>query len=342
MTRESGFKRRVRARMARTGESYATAHSMLDRHRQPAVLHVTDGDSAAGTLRQATGEPVIAWRDVLHEGPVPALPPGRLASTRAAFLATAFGGSGADIRGELEARDRALAAGAGRPVVLWFDADLYDQLQLLQVLDRLATLAPARITLVSVAEYAGRAHFGGLGELSAPQLVDLHRSSAQEVGDADLELARAAWSAFTAADHEPLAALRHTRTPALRHLGEAITRLLEEYPWTGDGLSLTERRVLRAVASGGAKRTEVFRAVWGAEPRPFAGDSVVFAILDRLRSIGLVQDRDGLRVSPRGKAVLAGEVDAAERELNRWIGGVHLTSPPAWRWDPRLERLVGG
>jgi hypothetical protein len=43
--------------------------------------------------------------------------------------------------------------------VLWFEADLYDQLQLIQVVHRLAELAvdSTRVTLVSIGEYPGMA-----------------------------------------------------------------------------------------------------------------------------------------------------------------------------------------
>ena len=61
MTRQADFKRRVRARMAKTGESYATARAQLlaehGSHGASAMrgaLHVTNGDSAAGTLRQTS------------------------------------------------------------------------------------------------------------------------------------------------------------------------------------------------------------------------------------------------------------------------------------------------
>src|SRR5262249_57052480 len=39
----------------------------------PALLHVTNGESAGNTLRQTgLGGAVLPWQDVLHEGPVPA------------------------------------------------------------------------------------------------------------------------------------------------------------------------------------------------------------------------------------------------------------------------------
>jgi hypothetical protein len=94
MTRQAEFKRRVRARMAKTGESYATARAQLlaardplGRERLTAALHVTNGDSAAEGLR-ATGlaRRILPWRDALHEGPVPDVPDPELRRIRAAFL----------------------------------------------------------------------------------------------------------------------------------------------------------------------------------------------------------------------------------------------------------------
>src|SRR6478735_11312685 len=54
----------------------------------PALLHITNGESAGNTLRQtALGGAVLSWQDTLHEGPVPALPRLELLRTRSRFLA---------------------------------------------------------------------------------------------------------------------------------------------------------------------------------------------------------------------------------------------------------------
>ena len=54
---------------------------------RPSPLHVTNGDSAANTLRQtALGGAVLPWQDVLHEGPVPARRPRRLGQQAAALV----------------------------------------------------------------------------------------------------------------------------------------------------------------------------------------------------------------------------------------------------------------
>src|SRR4051812_30113170 len=101
------------------------------------ALHVTNGESAGNTLRRTgLGGAVLTWDDVLHEGPVPRVPDGRLRELRARFLSACGWGDVPAIRGSLERRDGHLARAleAERQVVLWFEHDLYDQLQLIQVL----------------------------------------------------------------------------------------------------------------------------------------------------------------------------------------------------------------
>lgn len=329
MTREAGFKRRVRTRMAATGESYAAARTHLD--SRPQLLHVTNGDSTARSLHQGGVEgEVIAWRDVLHEGPVPALAPAALARVRAHFLAETGAGPAAAIERELRERDRMLGRGATREIVLWFEADLYDQLQLIQVLDRLAG-APARsVSLVSIGEYPGRAHFGGLGELPTAQLLALRQTAGVNVEPSTHALGRRAWAAFTSPDPSGLPLIAQEQSSVLRHLGEAIERLLQEYPWTDDGLSLTERRVLRAVEAGATTAHDVFQHVWRRERRPFMAATWCHRVIERMIRAGLLASAPTLVRTARD------HLDA----VDRWIGGVHLRGAPRWRWDPRSETLV--
>ena len=127
------------------------------------MLHVTNGDSTVPELSRALGgAPVIPWRDALHEGPVPDVPDDELRELRARFL-----GAPPEL---LRERDEALAA--AEEVTLWFEADLYDQLQIVQILARL-TLPPERVRLACIGEHPGIARFGGLGELYAEQLAAL-------------------------------------------------------------------------------------------------------------------------------------------------------------------------
>jgi hypothetical protein len=327
MTENADFKRRVRDRMARTGESYTAARAQLLRD---STLHVTNGDSTVDGIA-ATGLPgrIIAWRDVLHEGPVPDVGDEERRRVRAAFL-------GVPPEGFAE-RDRILDTHGG-DFVLWFEADLYDQLQLAEIIARLAArgVAPGRITLVSVGEHAGIAHFGGLGELDGPQLLRLHETAATPLTAAALELGTRAWAALTAPDPRGVAEMARVQSGELRFMGEAFDRLAREYPSNRDGLSLTERRLL---AGAPGTRAELFLRAARKEPRPFLGDTWAFAILDRLAPLITA---DGI-LTADGKRVLAGDADfVALHGIDRWVGGVHLRGREVpWRFGEAIEALIG-
>jgi hypothetical protein len=320
-----------------------------------AALHVSNGDctdlAGTGLARQ-----VLYWRHVLHEGPVPAAGPDELRRIRARFLIAA----NADDRREgidmFAERDRTLEAHRTGEYVLWFEADLYDQLQIIQILARLADLAvPAeRITLICIGEHAGIARFGGLGQLTAQQLRALPATNAcARLTPAALELARRAWAAFQAPVPDGLRAIADTRSGDLRFLGEAFDRLSREYPSTRDGLSLTERRVLAAVAEGAADAGSAFVRSTARETRPYLGDGWCFAAMDRMAHAAvplldadptqLPVDRDSrLQLTATGTRVLAGEADHVQLNgIDRWIGGVHLHGRQIpWRWDDGTETLT--
>src|SRR5689334_25138642 len=101
------------------------------------MLHIINGDAAANVLRRAgITDDILPWRDVLHEGPVPAgLDLHELSRVRAQFIAQCGLSGPEEAKRQFEARDRALEkSGPDTPVLLWFESDLYDQLQLCQVL----------------------------------------------------------------------------------------------------------------------------------------------------------------------------------------------------------------
>jgi len=331
------------------------------------MLHITNGGSAASGLREA-GLPgdVVAWNDVLHEGPVPAgLGPEAFRDVRARFLAASGWASYETALAEFTRRDDALArAAAQEEVVLWFEHDLYDQLQLLQILDRLAQQppSPARFSLIAIDRFPGVAPFHGLGQLTPGQLATLYPTR-RRITAPQLALGRAAWHAFTAPDPTAIADLLAGDLAALPFLRAALLRHLEQFPAVTGGLARTERQILQALAAGAQGPGAIFQAVQQQEPHPFMGDSTCWSYIVRLgkEPQPLLTRTDGrhfllplafarhadflaqrLQLTAHGEAVLAGTADAIRGQgIDRWLGGVRLWGlDAAWRWDGQAGRVV--
>src|SRR5207237_6500741 len=144
--------------------------------------------------------------------------------------------------------------------------------------------------------------------------------------------ARRAWAAFRAPAPTDLGTLVTVRSRTLRFLGEAVGRLLQEYPWLGDGLSLTQRRILQEVGPDESNAADLFRRVWAREPRPYVGDHMFQRQLRALAGcrhplVALAGDAERLgsqtvALAEAGRSVLAGVADhLALNEPDRWIGG---------------------
>jgi len=328
------------------------------------LLHITNGDTAAALLAAADlGGEILPWRDVLHDGPVPV---GEslesLSELRADYLTARFAQDREDVRADMARRDATLRrAGQFDAVVLWFEHDLYDQLQILQILDSLAGASPARAQMICIDRFPGIEPFHGLGQLRPEQIAGLW-SRRQPLTAAQVDLARRGWRAFTAADPTALAALRAGDTAALPFLDAALGRLMAEYPSRDDGLPGTERGILAAVADGCDTPGGLFRDHQRREAAPFMGDWSFWWRLAGLCAgpAPLLTPTDGeFRYPPAqdidadfkaqrfaltgaGRRVLAGAADAVKLNgFDRWIGGVHLHAAGTdWRYDARADQIL--
>jgi hypothetical protein len=246
--------------------------------KEEAVLLITNGDSAAGRIAASglTGE-ILPWRDVLHEGPVPAgLPPEELADLRARFLAERGWTNLAETRQDF-ARRGALVARYGdhEEVVLFFEHDLYDQLQLIQVLAWFSgrDLGDTRLSIVHMDEY--------LGTLGPERLLALFHDR-RETTEEQLALGSTAWKAFRSPDPTVVLGVIQAGARALPFLASALRRHLEQFPSTANGLSRSEEQALEAISGGCDTLGEAFAANQEHEEAVFLSDAVFVSYLNDL------------------------------------------------------------
>lgn len=317
--------------------------------------HIRCGSDIRATLAAGgfTGA-FLEVSDPLCMGPVPAgvdLP-----TTRAPFLADAFGltpeAAAARLRAEQDALDRA-GADVAR-VVLWFEHDTYDQLLLARVLDAIARW-PRRpvVELICLGAWPVGGRFIGLGQVPPDGLRALWRTRRRVAGP-QLRLGQAVWAALRAPDPLALHAIAAAPTPAVPPMAAALHRHLQELPWTADGMSLTERLILKALRDGPRTPGAVFRTLTQeTEPLPWLGDLMLFAMLRAMRRAAAPPmrtvpdteappDRTGaaLALTETGAALLAGGRDwLACGPPDRWVGGVPIRAgAPSWRWDEAAQR----
>ncbi len=281
----------------------------------------------------------VAWRDALNEGPVPArLSLEQTSAIRTQYLAERGYGNPIKLIHEFSRRDAQLRRAEDfDEVVLWFEHDLYDQLQLLQALTSLEELdlEPGRVSVVQSDHY--------LANMTVDEIFPLFPKR-RTATPAVFKSARRSWERFTSDSPADLYAAAGEDAIGLPFLRVALQRLCEEYPWKRDGLSRSQRQALYAVAQGRARAEELFLRAQTREEAYFLEERVFAKMLEDLAAAeaALVEEEDGTLVTTAlGRRVLAGDADwLEEHSINRWIGGVHLVSEHVTRWDDDAGRFV--
>jgi hypothetical protein len=327
------------------------------------ALHVTNGPSVVGSLAASglveDGADILSWEEILYEGPVPETASGRhLREIRVDALSELWGEQNRmEIRRRLAARDEAVAARApSERVFFWFDADLLDQLQLLDLCAQLDRVSAPDVRLICLTDPVdGRTGFGQLAPDQFEPLLELQEPLTRD----RLSLARRAWAAFRSPVPTNVQTLLGELDDRMPVLAEAFRRYLAEFPWTSDGLSRSERLTLRAIASGTTRAIHVYRehlesgesfsehlpleAFQAQLSRLASGNTPLVARNDAGAVIryGMPANHQQLVLTDAGTGVLSGDRDAvAVHGINRWLGGVHLTpTGPVWRFDPEAKRL---
>jgi uncharacterized protein DUF1835 len=314
------------------------------------ILNITNGGATIDLMQQAkiTGD-FLAWEDILHEGPVPGgLSLKELSTIRAWFIAKQGWISEQDAFRRFQQRDEALFRFSEYDqVILWFENDLYDQLQLLQILDWLIKheWGKTKITMIGEDSY--------LGLLSPSEIVRLQKT-AKPVTGSQVMLAEKAWSAFGHRTPDAIICMLDEESSTLPFLHSAIARLMEEYPSVKNGLPRTEQQVLDIISSGISNPIEIFNQSQALEEHAFMDDITFWTRLNQLTlcqpallnisggslSPGKIH-RQHMTITETGKAVLAGDKNLLEiTHLDRWLGGVHISSRNAYCYDEDTGILI--
>lgn len=314
---------------------------------------ITNGDSAATRIKGLeSGATVLPWRDVLHDGPVCAhddLP--SQSAERARFIAGLANEDPMQVAADFKARDKAFLYAIGQTrLELWFEQDLYDQLQLMQILHVIEQTDPsAPVYLVQTDDY--------LCELSDDAFCQLPMQAKCLSRDEKVYGAQA-WQAFCATTPFEIECFLK-QEGVLPYIRSALMRLLQEYPDSMTGLPLSMMYALSVLETQKkVKLVDLFRHMQTREAAKFMGD-LSFAhhverllngerplLFGKMATMGTLETyRDffiqEVTLTPFGEKVVAGEENAlAHIADNRWIGGVYLSGDQPYFYDAAAARIV--
>lgn len=328
------------------------------------MLHVTNGDGAADLIKACDirGD-VLPWRDPMHHGPFPqGLSLDELRPVRAKHL-SGSGHTASEVERDFQLRDEHLRASQKYDrVVLWFEHDLLDQLQILQLLDWFAWVTPTQTDLhiICIDTFPGIEPFRGIGQLTVDQIASLF-DRRMPVTPEMMQLAKVGWAAFRSPDPQDLVQFMSGDLRPLPFLHATLTRHLEEFPSAFNGLTRSEEQLLSLVKKGVLDPQNLFLRNMDLETAFFMGDWPTFAILDRLHKLELLvsngevlrydavsdEERAAYRhtkfsLSQKGEMALSGLLNPRSiLEHDRWLGGVNFQSEhPYWAWDSGKKTLT--
>ncbi|MEP2978847.1 MAG: DUF1835 domain-containing protein [Lentilitoribacter sp.] len=319
----------------------------------------TNGDSASCKIEELKlADKVVAWRDILHEGPVEGhMPLAKRSESRAKFIQEFDGGDLSEIMQGFKERDKTLFyLNEYSKVELWFEHDLYDQLQLLQILDFAHhNLEQQDLYLVQSDTYLGEMDndaFQALPALAKPVTYEMKAYASK------------AWSALT--HNTPNNLIRVLDNTDMPFTAPAIRRLVMEYPDSRTGLPTSIFNAFTLLLNGPASIGKLFEHMQNCELAKFMGDLSFAKYIDELgtclqpliagenviystsrasgrQNLEQIQNyfKQKIHLTDFGRKVMEREANhVSTNGISRWICGVHLTPENLYFYDMKRAKIV--
>ena len=304
------------------------------------ILHIVSTTTIVNVIKQTKlpGD-FLVWQDFLHIGPVPKkFSLQQLSKIRAYFLNNYKYMPLTKANKLYEYRNEILENHKQyKKIMLWFEQDLYDQLQLLQILNWFEShLSEGIKVTLSLTDR----HFVNYSPYELHEAIYYNKIITKN----HLKLSKKIWSSFSDTTPLPWFKLLNELTPDVLSLKESIQRLLEEYPNTLNGLSRTAHQALLVISKGKEmQKEEIFTASQKEESKPFIADIIFWKILDDFIEYKLiiVDEDSNISITDLGKAVLSGKKNwIGIKNIECWIGGVQLNSDNLWCWNNKEKTIA--
>ncbi|WP_273566933.1 DUF1835 domain-containing protein [Maribacter halichondriae] len=289
------------------------------------LLHITNGDSFTEKLKELNlkGD-IITWREMLCEGRTETnVGSESFWKTRFEFLHKNYKVTKSIFIEKTLKEYRSLCNHKQQDqIVLWFEYDLFCQVNMLAVLSWLkANRKYAEISLVCSGKEDDTDKLYGLSELNNEQLLKLYENRIVLTQD-DVEYADYVWQLYCSDNPIRLENLRDFGQFQFEYLSEAIKAHLQRFPTIKNGLNALENHVLDFSFSKKPKsKVELLGGLLKNQGNYGFGDTQFDRILTTLKP--LYTSFNPVKLSKKGKDILEGKTNYYShiRDNEAYLGG---------------------
>lgn len=288
-------------------------------------LHITNGDIFTKRLRslKLEGE-IITWREMLCEGRTETnVGSESFWKTRFEFLNKNYKISKSWFIDKTLKEYRALCNHKQEDhIVLWFEYDLFCQINMLAVISWLKTHRPyAEISMVCSGNEGNSNLLYGLNDLDDKQILDLYANRTFLTKD-DMEYADYVWQLYCSDNPIRLENLKDFGSFQFPYLSEAIRAHLMRFPTIKNGLNEVENNILRLSDKVKPQsKMELMATVLKNQGRYGFGDIQYERLFTKLNP--LFTSFNPVKLSKKGNEILKGKTSyySCIQDNDAYLGG---------------------
>ncbi|UII79466.1 DUF1835 domain-containing protein [Flagellimonas sp. CMM7] len=289
------------------------------------LLHITNGDNFTSKLQSLhlKGD-IITWREMLCEGKtLCAVGSESFWKTRFEFLNKNYKVSKSWFVEKTLKEYRSLCNHKQQDqIVLWFEYDLFCQINMLAVLSWLKThRRHAEISLVCSGKEDESDKLYGLSELSDEKLLNLYENRTILSQD-DIEFADYVWQLYCSDNPIRLENLIAHNNFQFQYLSEALRAHLKRFPTIKNGLNEMENRILDTAAiQKPESRAVLLKQILANQGYYGFGDTQYDRMISSLKP--LFGSFNPVKLTRKGKEVLANKANyySQLRDNQLYLGG---------------------
>lgn len=289
------------------------------------LLHITNGDAFTERLKKLDikGD-IITWREMLCEGKtLTHVGSESFWKTRFEFLHKNYKVSKSWFIEKTLKEYRSLCNHKQQDqIVLWFEYDLFCQVNMLAVISWLLTNRRyAEISLVCSGKEDESGKLYGLNELSDEKLTSLYKNKVVLNQD-DVEFADYVWQLYCSNNPIRLENLTDFNDYNFAYLGDAVNTHLKRFPSIANGLNEMENNILQlAIDKKPKSKSEFLGTILTNQGNLGFGDTQYDRAIQRLKP--LFTSLNPVRLSKKGKAILDGQTSyySCIQDNDVYLGG---------------------